>query len=385
MKVVIVGASIGGFRALESLRRCGFEGEVVLVDAEPLPGYDRPPLSKGVLDGSVAPGSTQFLTADALKTLDATCYFGDPVVALDHDRQRVVRLDGREIEFDALILACGAAPVNPWGQSIPGVHTLRGLGDALRLRDDLSRTRSLAVVGGGLIGCEVAAVANAMSREVTVIEPEPALMQRALGPVLGAHVAASHARRGVEVRTSMRVKSMERKDVGLQVDLDDGGRLVADTVLVAVGAKPNVDWLVGSSVRVDDGILVDSTLRILGSENVFAIGDISRWPSRRYGRPLRLEHWTSAVEQARVVAQNLTGQMREYDGLPYFWSDQHGRRIQVAGLISPEDEIEFLEDEGPDKFVALAWRDGVLAAVACRGAARSFIELRQRLELELHA
>jgi len=374
--VVIVGASIGGVRTAEALRRRGFGGRVTLIGAEPRLPYDRPPLSKAFLAGQATEDDLPLLAGDRLDRLELDLRLGERAAALDLPARAVRLASGEPVPFGTAVIATGSVPRRlPALDGRPGVHVLRTLDDAIAIRAALAAGARVAVVGGGFIGAEVASCARALGRDVTIIDPVPALMARGLGPVLGQVLAGRHADHGVVLRLGRSVVRAEGTRRVERLVLDDGSSVAADLVVVGVGADPAVGWLAGSGLAVDGGLCCDACLRATGTDTVYAVGDVARWPSARYRGPLRLEHWTNAGEAALAVAAAITGASGSpapFDPLPYVWSDQLGVRVQVFGQVGPRDEVVYV-DGGPDaaEFVAAAGRDGALHAVVAVGARRA--------------
>jgi NADPH-dependent 2,4-dienoyl-CoA reductase/sulfur reductase-like enzyme len=363
--VVIVGASVGGVRTAEALRRRGFGGRITLIGAEPHPPYDRPPLSKAFLTGHAAEGDLALLDGERLDRLALELRLGERAVAVDVPARQVRLASGEPVCFGAAVIATGSLPrrlpaIDGW----VGVHVLRTLDDAIAVRAALAAGARVAVVGGGFIGAEVAWSARGRGLDVAIIDPVPALMARGLGPALGTVLAARHADHGVTLRLGRSVARAEGAGRVERLVLDDGSSLEADVVVVGIGVDPAVGWLASSGLPVDGGLCCDARLRVCGTDSVYAVGDVARWPSSRYAGPVRLEHWTNAGETALAAAAALTGTTEPFDPLPYVWSDQLGGRLQVFGQVRPGDELVYVEG-GPDaaEFVAASGGDGRLQAV----------------------
>jgi len=364
--VVVVGASLAGLRTVEALRREGFAGQMTVIGAEAEAPYDRPPLSKQFLvDGWEE--SKLALARDGLEGLDAKWRLGQSVVALDV-ASRVVRLEGGEsIEASAaVVLATGArARRLPFGRDLSGIFELRTLDDARGLREALEEKPRVVVVGAGFIGMELAASCRQKGLEVSVVDPLPAPLVRGLGSVLGERVAVRHREEGVTFHLDVGVDAfvgegnVEARVEGVR--LSDGSTLPADVVIVGVGASPAVEWLEGSGLEIDNGIVCDSN-GYTGSPGIFALGDCARWENANYPERPRFEHWTSAVEQADVVAKRIvSGEPVEFAPIPYVWTDQFELRIAIAGEVRDGDEMWIgkgrLEE---DRFLALFGREGRL-------------------------
>jgi 3-phenylpropionate/trans-cinnamate dioxygenase ferredoxin reductase subunit len=371
--VVIVGASVAGVRTAEALRRRGFGGRVTLIGAEPHLPYDRPPLSKAFLAGQATEDDLPLLPGERLGRLDLDLRLGERAAAVDLPARQIRLASGQPVPFGTAVIATGSVPRRlPALDRWPGVHVLRTLDDAIAIRAALAVGARVAVVGGGFIGAEVASCARALGLDVTIIDPLPALMIRGLGPALGQVLAGRHADHGAVLRLGRSVVRAEGAGRVERLVLDDGSQVGADLVVVGIGADPVTGWLAGSGLSLDGGVCCDPCLRVLGTDAVYAVGDVARWPSARYDGPVRLEHWTSAGQAALAVAAAVSGTPARFDPLPYVWSNQLGARLQVFGQVGPQDEVIYVEG-GPDapEFVAVTGRDGALHAVVALGARRA--------------
>jgi NADPH-dependent 2,4-dienoyl-CoA reductase/sulfur reductase-like enzyme len=350
--IVIVGASLAGLRTAESLRQHGYEGPITLIGDETHAPYDRPPLSKQVLTGAKEPDST---TLAVPADLDATWMLGTSATGLDLDARRV-RTTAGDVAFAQLVIATGAAPrILPAFRPAPGVHYLRTLDDALALRADLlSSERGLVVIGAGFIGLEVAVSAMSLDVATVVVEALPIPLDRAVGPEIGGRLGEWHRAKGVDLRTGTQPTALRAAGGGRPegVELADGEFIEADVVAVGVGVSPNTGWLDGSGVDVGDGVRCDRFLRVLAGgrprPGVFAAGDVARWWHEGYGEEVRVEHWTNAGEGADAAAANLLAEiaghpLHAFTPVPYFWSDQHGVKLQFVGRPGPGDETAVLE------------------------------------------
>lgn len=363
--IVVVGASLAGLRAGEALRAEGFTGRLVLVGDEPHRPYDRPPLSKHVLAGS-RPAADAALPV--VEGFDAEWRLGVPAAALDADARRLTLADGSTLDYDGLVVATGASPRRiPTIPDVPGVHVLRTLDDCEALRADLGAgPRRVVVVGAGFIGCEVAATARSAGLEVSLVEPLEAPVVRGLGVEMGMVVADLHREHGVDLRLGVGVEGLVGDQRAEGVTLTDGTTLDAEVVVVGIGVTPNTGWLEGSGLAVADGVVCDATC--LAAPGVVAAGDVARWPHLTLGE-IRIEHWDNAQDQgahaARTLLADLAGAPGEpYVPIPWFWSDQYDRKIQVAGRTGSEHQVEvILGSVEEKKFVALYGKDGHLTAV----------------------
>lgn len=362
-RTVIVGASIGGVGTAQALRRGGYAGDIMLVDADAELPYDRPPLSKGMLLDDAEPTPT-LLTHDEAAAGDIHLELGVAADSLDIAAGVVNLADGRRLPFDDVVLATGSvARSSPWGRH-EGLHVLRTLADARALRTALRRGGRAVVVGAGFIGAEVASAATALGLPVSVVDPLPVPMGRVVGDEVGQVFERLHRRHGVSTYFGSGVEDVCRTNAGLGVTLTDGTRLDADTVVVGIGATPNQGWLESSGLLLDDGVVCDQYCRAVGQPRVHVVGDLARWHHPRHGEQVRVEHWTNAVEQASCVAHNIRNPEtpRACAPVEYVWSDQYDWKIQLAGRPWRGVRWDMLGDPDVDQRFAVLWADeaGVL-------------------------
>ncbi len=377
--VVVVGAALAGLRAAEELRVAGYGGRVVLVGAEPHRPYDRPPLSKELLAGAWGPDQTTLRTRPD-DELDFDWRLGCRAAALDLEGRAVILGHGERIEFDGAVLATGSVPRTlPETPPIPGIHVLRTLDDALALRAELDHQPRVVVVGAGFIGAEVAATCRGRGLDVTVLEALPSPMVRGLGPMLGNALGALHRDHGVDLRLRTSVAGFEGHDRVERVLLGDGTTIPADVVLVGIGVRPATDWLDGSGLTIDDGIICDATG--LAAPGIVAAGDVARWPNPLFdGESMRLEHWTNAAEHGVHAGQRLlTGEdAAPFAPVPFVWSDQYDVKIQVAGLVRGDDRIEIVDGSIDERrFVAAVGREGRLVGAVAFNRPRILMQYRR--------
>src|SRR5688572_28902956 len=363
-RVVVVGASLAGLSALETLRQEGYEGELIAIGAEPVLPYDRPPLSKQVLQGQWEPEKANLRDQEQYDALGVTWHLGRRATALDISTRTVTLDDGEPLAYDGLVIATGATPRWLGGsQELPGVHVLRTLDECLALRAELETASRLCVVGAGFIGAEVAASARVLGVDVTVLEALPAPLARAFPPELGAACAGLHLDHGVDLRFGVTVAGFEGNGRVTGVRLGDGSVVDADVVVVGVGVVPETGWLESSGLALDNGVVCDSTCAT-SAPGVVAAGDIARWPNNLFGETMRVEHWSNAVEQGAAAAQRLLaspGQAVDFAPVPYFWSDQYDTKIQFLGRCCPTDEVRIVHGTLEERrFVALFGRAGRL-------------------------
>lgn len=339
--------------------------------------YDRPPLSKHVLSGKVEASRTELLVPDSL---DAEWLLGTRATGLDVAEGKVLLSTGEEVGYDGLVITTGSRPkILPGAPPGPGIHYLRTRDDAEALAADLSRSKATVVIGAGFIGLEVASSAASLGVPVVVLEALPVPLERAIGADMGLAVMEWHRSKGIDVRAGVGVNEIllgaERPE---GVRLHDGTVVPADTVVIGIGVSPCTDWLEGSGVDLVDGVVCDERLRVMADgepvPGVVAAGDVARWAHPGYGEGVRVEHWTNAAESGEAAAHTLLegDQAPPYGPVPYFWSDQHGLKLQFVGQTRGGDELSFLEGSfEEERFVVAYGRDAKLvAALGMRRPAR---------------
>jgi len=385
--IAVVGASLAGLRAAETLRAEGHAGTIVLVGAEPHLPYDRPPLSKQFLAGTWGLDRVLLRPSEKITALELDLRLGRRAGALDVDGHTLDLDDGSTVRFDGLVLATGAHPRPlPGTAPAPGVYTLRTLEDSLALGAAVRvEGARLMVVGAGFIGSEVAATCRGLGARVTVVEALPQPLARALGPEMGAVCGALHADHGVELLTDAGVVALRRGPHGGAVDgveLDDGTVLDADVVVIGIGVMPTTQWLEGSGLEISDGVVADATLH--AADDVVVAGDMARWFDQGLGAHVRIEHWTNAAEQGAAAARSLLAgraQADAYVPVPYFWSDQYDVKIQVIGHPRPDDDVVVVDGSPSERrFVALYGRAGRLSAALGFSRPRQLMGYRPLLE-----
>jgi 3-phenylpropionate/trans-cinnamate dioxygenase ferredoxin reductase subunit len=382
--VVVVGASLAGMNAARTLRHDGFQGSITVVDADPNTPYDRPPLSKQVLAGTW--DADRIVLAAAHEDLGIDYLLGRRAMGLDRV-DRFVRLDGGErVGYDGLVVATGAAARwLPGAPMLEGVHVLRTLDDCLVLRDELEEQPArVVVIGAGFIGAEVASVCRARGLEVTVVEAADTPLERALGAEMGMVMAGLQREHGIDLRLGVGVAGLDGTDRVERVRLSDGSSVEAGVVVVGIGVSPTTGWVDGSGLNIDDGVVTDETLA--AAPGVVAAGDIARWPSRRYGELLRVEHWETAIQMGEAAARRLLADHDEtepvaFDPLPWFWSDQFGVKVQLAGRAGAGDQVEVVIGSTDEhRFVALYGRGGRVVGVLGMNRPRHVMQLRSLAE-----
>jgi NADPH-dependent 2,4-dienoyl-CoA reductase/sulfur reductase-like enzyme len=364
-RIVIVGGSIAGLTAARELRAAGFGGTLTVADHDPLAPYRRPEVSKKLLTEQIR-GRTRLTWPAELQVELRPAR----VTALDLSRRTITLADqpgSAGVAFDGLVIASGArARKPPFAADDDRVHVLRSASDAARLRAELVDSRRVCVVGGGLIGLEVAALAVALGKQAVVVEAAALPMLN----VLGAEPAAAQRRmleaRGIEFRLGVTVTGTVRRAGRMpSVQLATGEDIAADVILVAIGATPETRWLEGNGLDLADGVRCDDHCAVIGAEGVVACGDVASWFNPLLRRQLRVEHWTNAIEQGGYAARRLLGTHPPtgFASLPYFWSDQGDLKLQMLGSSEGHDEAVVLES-GAGRLVAEYRSAGRLLAVA---------------------
>ncbi|MFB7559093.1 NAD(P)/FAD-dependent oxidoreductase [Streptomyces brevispora] len=379
-RVVVVGAGMAGVQTAVALREQGFTGAVTLIGAEPHQPYDRPPLSKAVLLGKAEESAFDI----DFEALGIALRLGCEVTGVragDHELDTAAG----PVPYDALVIATGAEPVVlPGSEGVPGVHLLRTLDDAARLRPVLDARHTVVVVGAGWIGAEFATAARSAGCAVTVVEAAERPLAGALPAEVAAPMAAWYAESGADLLTGARVARIEPGGVVLT----DGRTLPADAVVVGIGARPATGWLAGSGVALgpDGSVTADAALRT-SLPDVYAVGDCASFPSARYGARLLVHHWDNALQGPRTAAAHIIGaaggdgaEPPAYDPVPYFWSEQFGRFVQYAGHHGGADTLLWRGDPTGAAWSVCWLRDDALVAVLAVGRPRDLIQGRKLIE-----
>jgi 3-phenylpropionate/trans-cinnamate dioxygenase ferredoxin reductase subunit len=371
--VVIVGAGHAAVQAVDTLRREGHTGPIVLVGDEPYLPYNRPPLSKKYLSGELERErlwlrSNQFYQQHRVDTR-----LGVRVTAIDRASQRLRLGDGGELTYDKLLLCVGSRPrqLEVPGHDLPGIHCLRSIADVDAIRADLAGARHMVVVGGGYIGLEAAACARHLGLEATVLEMADRPMARVVAPEVSAFYVARHQREGVQVVCNATVTACAGE--GRVATVRCGEReYPADLVIIGVGILPDVTLAAAAGLRCDNGVWVDEQCRT-SDPNVYAAGDCTNHPSVRYGRRVRLESVDNAVEQAKTAALNICGKPARHEHVPWFWSDQYDVKLQIAGLSEGYDSTVVRGDPASGSFALYYFAGGDLLAVDAINSMRDFM------------
>lgn len=397
--LTVIGASLAGLRAAEGARQAGFTGQITMVGAETHRPYDRPPLSKQLIKGDWEPERVALRKPEVLDALNLTWRLGVPAASYDPATALVTLADASTVSAEAMIIATGgmvrnlpAVMTEHLTSAGPKVTALRTLDDALAIRQILEQPdQRVVVIGAGFIGLEVAATARAKGHQVTVLEGAPAPLIRGLGAQMGAAIAELHRGQGTDVHCGVTVDKITDAGVHCSDDVIIAGSIIdgvipADLVVVGIGVRPATDWLEGSGLIIEDGIVCDAHLRVTGPVGaqhlVYAAGDVARWHHQVLDQVIRVEHWTNAAEQGALAATNLLAaasgaEQTPYTAVPFFWSDQPPYRIQYLGRSGPDDEVTITEgsvEEG--KWLAVYQRDGVITAALGINSPKSVMPYR---------
>ncbi|MEY4648688.1 MAG: hypothetical protein RL009_1104 [Actinomycetota bacterium] len=389
--VVIVGASMGGLRAAEALRRFGYAGPITAIGDEPYAPYNRPPLSKEVLAAEVSHEAVAFPQRPA--TEDVNWVLGTKVVSADLANNSVTDETGLLHPFSALIIATGLRPKRLQCQNgdLGGRHVVRTLDDAIALRSELAAGARVVILGAGFIGCEVAATARKLGCEVTVVAPGVHPIVRPLGPQLAAELQRRHEEQGVSFRMKSTVTDLVGSARVTGVVLDSGEQLDCDVFIEAIGSVANVEWLAGNGLDLSNGVLTNNDLQVISEdgqtlENVFAVGDVARFPNPVFDEePRRVEHWNIPTDSAKRVGQVLASSLAKDEAalaavrqqpfapIPSFWSDQYDMHLLAYGLLGLADEIRLIDGDVSGDCVFGYYRGGKMIGV-CGIGMRSVVQ-----------
>ena len=381
--VVIVGGGLAAARTAEQLRKSGYVEPVTIVSDEQHLPYDRPPLSKDVLhDNGRGIGDVTLKPAEFYADNDIALRLGAAAQSVDTAAKTLTLADGFVLDYDDLVIATGLEPKRiPSFPDLDGIRVLRSFDEAVALREHAASARRAVIIGAGFIGCEVAASLRKLGVEVVLVEPQPAPLAGVLGEQIGELVARLHRGEGVDVRTGVGVAEvLGPEDPGTGVTgviLSDGSELDADLVVVGIGSRPATDWLVGSGVTLDNGVICDEVGRT-SDPHVWALGDVASWRDPD-GHQVRVEHWSNVAEQARVMVPAMLGlEVPALVVVPYFWSDQYDVKIQCLGEPRAGDVVHIVDDDGR-KFLAYYERDGALVGVVGGGMPGKVMKARAKV------
>jgi 3-phenylpropionate/trans-cinnamate dioxygenase ferredoxin reductase component len=373
-EVLIVGGGLAAVRTAQALRDARYTGSILMLSDERELPYDRPPLSKNFLLGSLSEEECRLIKDDEAREQKIDYRLSAKAAGIDRSKREVILASDERIGYSKLVVATGGRPLHLSSlRDHPNVHVLRSFDDARALRVELRRAKDILVVGGGLIGLEVAAVAKTLGANVVVVEAAAVPLGPVVGVELGKIIQRFHERKGVVFRCGVSAQGVRAVNLSREVELSDGSGAVADLVLVGIGTVPNVEWLAGSGLAIDRGLVVDAFGRT-DDPLIFGVGDVTSRIVGGIARPSR--QWTAATEQAQRVADAVLGDIDQavfYDD-NYFWSDEYGTRIQFAGSPTPDMQIRFIKG-GPDedKFLIVGEENEELKAVLSMGLPRDFV------------
>lgn len=376
--IVIVGAGQAAAQAIQTLQANEFDGKIALIGDEAYVPYERPPLSKGLLAGEIELEKLFFKKPAYFAEKGIDLRLKTSVTRIERAAKRLKLDDGSTLAYDQLLLATGARVrrISIPGADLSGVHYLRGIDDVLGIRAELAPGKRLVLVGAGYIGLEVAAVAQKLGTQVTVLEMMDRVMARVVAPAVSAFYDQVHRAAGVDIRLQTGVVAFEGDGRVTAVVTDKGDRVAADMVIVGIGVVPNVELAKDAGLAVDNGIVVDDCCHTSDSD-IFAAGDVTNHPSALMGRNIRLESVQNAVSQGRAAALAMLGKPEPYNEVPWFWSDQYDLKLQIAGLSEPTDEAIVRGDPATRKFSVAYLRDGVFVAINTINMLKDFLPAKK--------
>jgi 3-phenylpropionate/trans-cinnamate dioxygenase ferredoxin reductase subunit len=362
--LLIVGASYAGVQAGISAREKGFQGPIRIVADEVHLPYQRPPLSKGFLSGSVAHSNLFLRGDDYFKAQGIEMVLGDRATRLDRDARRVSLEGGGQLPYDSLVIATGsrARKLSVPGHDLDGIVYLRTLDDALYLKPRLEAAREVVIVGGGFIGLEVAATAAKSGKKVTLIEAQSRLLERAVSPLISQFLLDIHRGHGVDIRFNQSVVGIESAGGVNEVICSDGARVRGDLIVAGIGGIANDELAVEAGILCANGIDVDAHGQT-NIPNIFAAGDVSNHHNIFAGRRVRLESVQNATDQGKAVGAFIAGKPEPYEAVPRFWSDQYDAKLQIVGLSGPSDKAVIRGSMADGKFSIFYYRGDNLTAV----------------------
>ncbi|SFF26851.1 3-phenylpropionate/trans-cinnamate dioxygenase ferredoxin reductase subunit [Fontimonas thermophila] len=352
--VLIIGGGQAGAETAVELRKLGHDGRILIVGEEPFLPYKRPPLSKAYLAGDCTETQLYMMQAANLEKAGIEYHGGVPVTRIDRAAHTVERADGTQLRYDKLVLATGgrARPLPVPGADKPNVFLLRTIADVQKIRAHCQPGKRVAIVGGGFIGLEAAAVLVKKGLAVTVLEGLPRVLARVTCPQVSAFFERVHRQAGVDLRTGVQVAGFDGDAEVKRVCLSDGSTIETDFVVVGIGLIPNTELAASAGLAVDNGIVVDEYTRT-ADPDIYAAGDCTHHPSRFLGRYVRLESVQNAMEQGRAAARNIMGRQEPYQMVPWFWSDQYDLKLQMVGISSGYDQLVLRGDPATQRHFAV--------------------------------
>lgn len=381
--VVIVGAGEAGGQTAISLRQGGYENPITIVGDEPYIPYERPALSKQFLAGDLEQERLYLRAPEFYAERNISIKLNERVTAIAPGHS-VTLSDGSSIAAQSIVLATGGRvrPMPVDGADLQGIHYLRTIDDVLGFRDALGPDVNLAIVGGGYIGLEVAAVATKLGCNVTVLEMGDRVLNRVVAPVVSEFYTRVHREEGVDIRTGVTVSGFEGTTQIENVMCSDGSKLKADVVIIGIGIIPNIELAESAGLKIDNGIVVDAFTRT-SVDNVYAVGDCTNHPNDLLGRRLRLESVQNALSQGKTAANTILGKEAPYAEVPWFWSDQYDIKLQMTGINDPDDQVVVRGDSGTRSFSVCYLRDGILVAVNALNRPKDFLQAKKAIAAKI--
>ena len=375
--VVIVGAGEAGGQTAISLRQGGYEGLITIVGDEPYIPYERPALSKQFLARELEQERLYLRAAEFYAKRNISIKLNERVTAIAPGNC-VTLSDGSSIAAQSIVLATGGRvrSMTADGVDLKNIHYLRTIDDVLSFRDALEPGINLAVVGGGYIGLEVAAVASRLGCKVTVLEMGGRVLNRVVAPVVSEFYTRVHREEGVNIRTGVTVSGFEGERQVEHVLCSDGSKLTADVVIIGIGIIPNIELAESAGLEINNGIVVDAFTRT-STDKVYAVGDCTNHPNDLLGRRLRLESVQNAVSQGKAAANTILGKESPYAEVPWFWSDQYDIKLQMTGISDPDDQVVVRGDSDTRSFSVCYLRDGILVAVHALNRPKDFLQAKK--------
>lgn len=380
-RTIIVGAGQAGAQGAQSMRQAGYDGDIIMIGDDPAPPYQRPPLSKAYLKGELSAERLYLRPPEFFTQQNIELRLSERVESINRDAKTITSANGDTLSYDSLLLATGAPPrkLQAPGADLSNIHYLRTLKDSDTLRSILSIDGRILVVGAGYIGLEVAAVARAAGREVTVLEIADRVLARVACKAVSDFYETLHRSHGVDLRLSTGLEAFVGEDGAVcGVKLSNGEEIDCAAALVGVGAAPEIKLAAEAGLEVDNGIVVDDHART-SDPSIWAAGDCTNFPSGLYGRRIRLESVPNAIEQAKVAGANIAGGDKVYDAVPWFWSDQYDVKLQTVGIGDGADETVLRGLPAEKKFSVWYFREGGLLAVDAIGDPVAFSVGRKAL------
>ncbi|WP_262690270.1 NAD(P)/FAD-dependent oxidoreductase [Kordiimonas aestuarii] len=384
-KLVIIGGGHAAAQIATSLRMKKFEGDVTLVSDEPVVPYQRPPLSKMYLSGEIGAERLPILREQAYASANIGLKLGVRATSIDRAEKTLALANGEVLPYDKLILAVGghARRLSCKGADLAGIHYVRTMTDTDAMRGEFNTAKRIVIVGGGYIGLEVAAVARRAGKDVTILEAADRILARVVAPEVSAFYTRLHTEEGVDIHTGEMVTEVEGNDRAAAVLTDSGKRFESDMIVAGIGLSPNIELATSAGITaLDAGIEVNEHCQT-SDPDIYAVGDVAWFTHSHYGRTMRLESVQNAVDQAKVAVEHIMGDDAAYDALPWFWSDQYGLKLQIAGLSEGYDSLVVRGDPAARSVAYFYMKGGKMLAADCIGRIAEFINAKKLITARL--